>query len=330
MDELKGLAILMVVIYHAGGVLGWSNQFQADLGVDIFVILSGIGLTIGGSYPGAGPFLWRRLVRIFPAYWIALGLFLWLNATYLDKHYTAANIGLHILGIHAWFGDAYAVAINDSFWFITLILTLYLLFIGLERWRHQPERLLLAGAIISVGVIFAYQIAGQPSVYRHIGLRLPGFFIGMVIGNLLRTGRVSAQLGAALAAAFFIVAYVPSLRGIILASTITGLAVMGFYAFVLRRPFDRATEGAIPRVLTFLGNHSLEIFLLHQPLIRDFNIVVQLRVLKRPGLTPESLIIGMVIAFLVTLVLSELLQRLLGRLLPVKALAAPRADDGAH
>ena len=43
LDELKGLAIILVILYHAGGVLVWSNDFHGDVGVDIFVILSGIG-----------------------------------------------------------------------------------------------------------------------------------------------------------------------------------------------------------------------------------------------------------------------------------------------
>ena len=76
LDELKGLAILLVVLYHAGGVLVWQNLLHGDLGVDIFVILSGIGLTLSArtATEPTVTFMRRRLVRIMPAYWIALGV----------------------------------------------------------------------------------------------------------------------------------------------------------------------------------------------------------------------------------------------------------------
>ena len=72
LDELKGLAILLVVLYHAGGVLVWQNFLHGDLGVDIFIILSGIGLALSSRAESPASFLRRRLVRILPAYWIAL------------------------------------------------------------------------------------------------------------------------------------------------------------------------------------------------------------------------------------------------------------------
>jgi len=105
LDELKGLAILLVVLYHAGGTLAWGNLLHGDLGVDMFVIISAIGLTLGGSYPNARSFLLRRFSRIMPAYWLALAFYLVLNTHFLERKYTALNIGLHALGVHAFFGD---------------------------------------------------------------------------------------------------------------------------------------------------------------------------------------------------------------------------------
>ena len=76
LDELKGLAIILIVLYHAGGVLVWQNLLHGDVGVDMFVIISGIGLTLGGSYTNAQSFLLRRFSRILPAYWVALAFYL--------------------------------------------------------------------------------------------------------------------------------------------------------------------------------------------------------------------------------------------------------------
>src|ERR1017187_9946904 len=45
-DELKGVAILLIILYHAGGVLVWQNTLHGDIGVDLFVVISGVGLAL--------------------------------------------------------------------------------------------------------------------------------------------------------------------------------------------------------------------------------------------------------------------------------------------
>lgn len=316
LDELKGVAILLVVLYHAGGVLVWNNYLHGDLGVDMFVILSGIGLALSASYRGAGPFLARRLWRIMPTYWIALTLYAWAGTYFLQHHYSATNLLLHYLGIHGWFGDSYAVSISDPFWFITLILTLYVLFCVLRGLLDRPAQLLLAGSFISVAVALGCFFWNQPGVFGFLALRIPGFFLGLLIGQLLKTGRLVLPIGLALATALFVFVYVPYTRGIVFHPTVAGLAVMGFYAFVLRRVISSGPQ----RVLKFLGDHSLEIFLLHQPLIREYNFYLQARWLRigQPG--PAGLILGMAIGLTVTLFASVELHRLLQKLpFPAKA-----------
>jgi len=64
LDELRGVAILLVILYHVGGVLGMDNALHGEVGVDMFVILSGAGLALSQSQGGAGQFLLRRFRRI--------------------------------------------------------------------------------------------------------------------------------------------------------------------------------------------------------------------------------------------------------------------------
>ena len=105
LDELKGVAILLVVLYHAGGVLVWNNYLHGDLGVDIFVILSGLGLAMSSRYGGAREFLTRRLWRIMPAYWIALdGLSRGAEPIFLQHPCPSTTWSCISLGIHAWLG----------------------------------------------------------------------------------------------------------------------------------------------------------------------------------------------------------------------------------
>lgn len=320
LDELKGLAILLVVLYHAGGVLGWKNSLHGDIGVDMFVILSGLGLALSSQYRGAREFMTRRLSRIMPTYWITLTVFALGDYSFLQRHDSTVDLLLHYLGFHAWFGDAHAVSINDSFWFITLILTLYVMFCFIHPLVEKPAQLLLAGSAISVAIALGCFYWNQPTVFGHLSLRIPGFFVGLLMGGLLKSGRLLLPIGVSLATALFVFVYVPYTQGIVFHPTVAGLAVMGFYAFAIRPTLPQGPRLVTGRVLKFLGDHSLEIFLIHQPLIRDYNVYLHGRWFNIIQPSPLSLVIGMSIGLAVTLIASAELRRLLQRLpFPAKA-----------
>jgi peptidoglycan/LPS O-acetylase OafA/YrhL len=315
-DELKGLAILLVVLYHAGGALVWRNFLHGDLGVDLFVILSGAGLALGGSQnQPAGTFLFQRLRRIAPAYWIVLSAYAVANFFVLERRPTPLDLGLHFLGVHGWWGDAIGLSINESFWFITLILTLYLFYAFARRLR-SAEQLLLAGAILSVAFSFAYFYTGQAAMFAHLGLRMPGFVLGVLLGRLLRDGQLELGINATSCAAVFLLVYVPYTQGIVFHPPVAGLAIMAGYAGLARPALRGDVGAAVTRGLRFLGDHSLEIFLLHQPLLRDYNTILQIRWFHVPQPTPAALVGGMVVAGAVTLLLAVELHRLLRRLIP--------------
>ena len=314
LDELKGLAIILVVLYHAGGTLVWQNLLHGDVGVDMFVIISGIGLTLGGSYTDARSFLVRRFSRIMPAYWVALALYWGLNSHFLQLHYSALDIGLHILGVHALFGDQYAMSINASFWFITLILFLYCLYCVLRPWLARPDRLLFVGAVISVALAVIYFTWNQPSVFGHFALRIPGFYLGLLIGETIKRGRLEIPLGWPLGLALFIWFYVPYTQGIIFYSPLVALAVMLAYSHGLRPALSTGGRTRLGKVLGFFGVYSLEIFVLHQPLIREYVYYCLGRFFDLPQPTPAQLIGGMIVGFFLTIELSILLRRLINAL----------------
>lgn len=313
-DELKGIAILLVVLYHAGGVLVWRNFLHGDLGVDIFVILSGTGLALSShGDESAGKFLFRRLRRIAPAYWLALGAYAVANYFVLERSLSPLDLGLHVLGIHGWFGDALGLSVNESFWFITLILSLYLLYLWFRRLLSS-ESLLLAGALVAVAVSFTFFFAGQSAMFAHLGLRLPGFVLGILLGRLLRDGQLTFEVNATFGAALFVLVYVPYTQGIVFHTAVAGLALIATYTFWLRSKIPSGVAAPVQRALTFLGVHSLEIFLIHQPLLRDYNTILQIRWCHVSQPTPATLALGMIVALTVTLFLAVELKRLLDHL----------------
>ena len=320
LDELKGLAIVLIVLYHAGGVLVISDRLHLEVGVDMFVILSGIGLTIGASTEDAGRFLMKRFWRIYPTYWIALTAFVAAGFALRDIHYSAADVLLHYLGIHAWFGDTYAMSINDSFWFVTLIVSLYVVYVPLRRLAGRADLVLLAGAVVSLAVMLVTFYTNQSGVFGHLALRMPGFFAGLLIGTLLRTGSLVIPLSGALGGAFFILFYGAYTQGITVVTFAIGLVVMAAYVFAARPHLPRA----VLTDLKFLGDRSLGIFLIHQPLIREYNVYVLNKIFPGLVLTPLILVAGMAVGFAATLAIASGLHTLLPRL-PVPGLgrAAP-------
>jgi exopolysaccharide production protein ExoZ len=79
---LRGIAANLVVLQHlwefelkyAGTQLPTVVRY-GDLGVDIFFVLSGfVMVAIAGRGVGPLNFLWRRLVRIYPTYWLATAI----------------------------------------------------------------------------------------------------------------------------------------------------------------------------------------------------------------------------------------------------------------
>lgn len=309
LDELKGVAILLVVLYHAGGVLAWNNRIHGELGVDIFVLLSGVGLALSSSSLSVGAFLRRRLLRIFPAYWLILTLVLVLNVKFLGVTYTPMDVGLHYAGVHAFFGDHYALSINDSFWYVTLIVLVYSLFLLGRRWLLEPGKLILFGSVVTAALTYAFLTTGQSASYSHFALRLPLFFVGVVWGTALRNGSLEIAPTAPLGIGLFLLTYVAYTQSVIFSSLIVAPGLMAAYAFGWKRLMPAAVDRFSGRILRFFGEYSYEIFLMHQPIIRHYNIYcLGLWLKKTPN--ENQVIMGMIITFIITIVLSVLLHRL--------------------
>jgi peptidoglycan/LPS O-acetylase OafA/YrhL len=304
-DELKGLAIILVILYHVGGVLVWTNALHLDVGVDLFVILSGVSLGFSAHYAGAGPFLARRLIRIMPAYWVILTASWVCNTAILHANYTPFDLGLHYLGLQSFLGDRYAFAITDSFWYITLVLILYVLYCACHALLRSPDRLLLAGALIFGAIAFMFFFTyGPTGLYGHLVMRIPGFFGGLLVGRLLRDGRLELRLGPTLGIAAGLLFYVADDLDVVLYSPAVAISLAAIYLFFVKRLAPAPVGLPLARALKFLGDRSLEIFLIHQPLIREYNFYVYARYLNHAAPGTGLLLMGVAGGLAATLLLS--------------------------
>src|SRR3954469_5892404 len=95
LDGLRAIAALSIVLTHVAFASGANSPnilgsffARMDGGVAVFFVLSGFLLyrpfvvahLHGRPRPAAGPFLWRRFLRIYPAYWVVLTVVVYIFA----------------------------------------------------------------------------------------------------------------------------------------------------------------------------------------------------------------------------------------------------------
>jgi peptidoglycan/LPS O-acetylase OafA/YrhL len=170
LDLLRALAILVVVVYHAG-IMGFALPGRVHrfgwIGVDLFFVLSGYLIGGGLVEPLASGqpipfrmFFARRALRILPAYLVVLAIYAFLpgwreypEMSPLWKFVVSAqNIGLH--GGTA-FSHAWSLAVEDQFY---LLLPLILLL--LSRWP-APAVYVFPGAAVLGGILLRAFLALQ-------------------------------------------------------------------------------------------------------------------------------------------------------------------------
>lgn len=116
------------------------------LGVNLFVLASGFGLTLSAIKSPLVyiEFLKKRVLKIFPLYWLVL-LFLFITGLLLGQSPDLIDFALHFFGLHS-FSDQYVLSIQAPFWFIGTIFQLYLLFpilyYSVKRWGALPVLLI--------------------------------------------------------------------------------------------------------------------------------------------------------------------------------------------
>ncbi|MFA5880524.1 MAG: acyltransferase, partial [Candidatus Margulisiibacteriota bacterium] len=185
-QELKGLAILTIVFAHVTYALVDDTKFLAPLaslagvGVNLFLILSGYGLTASALKKplSIGQFYKRRLLNLYFPFWVCLIAFF-----ALDYFLLHLNYGL-VYMVKAFFGlfthaDLYQ-DVNAPFWYFSWIVMYYLLFpllyIKKVPWLSAILMYILPFALLQAQPHFLDQII---HLYR---VHVIAFPLGMIMG----------------------------------------------------------------------------------------------------------------------------------------------------
>jgi len=325
-NELKGLGILTVVFAHFAYMKVTNGEFLfplsiiAGVGVDLFLVMSGFGLTVSmlKKPMRAIDFYKKRVIKVFIPFWIALIIMFIADALFMDKTYSIWYIIKSILGFFPTadgFGD-----VNSPFWYITWMIMFYLLF-PLVFFKDKPWLTALILAFIAT-IIGTFNIFDLGSNWLH-RLHTVAFSLGIVIAWLLQVKdgeenkfvkfiknfRDNSQdiRYIIIAIMFVIVFYVSQRTGANSWPILTSILGEGFFveqlmsilitmAFIVIFILKKVDS----KFLTMYGVYSYEVYLIHWPLMAKYDIFFGY-------LSPW----GAVIAWLVTFILvSMLLQRL--------------------
>ena len=185
--ELMGAAMLFIMLFHVD--LARSDAFfglrrMGNIGVDMFLFLSGIGLWFSwAKNPSVKRFYFRRFVRIYPAWLIIAALF------YLPKfHGGSAWSWIDLIG-ELGFNWEFWLRDELNFWYIPAIMMLYLFappYMELIR-RHPIYRWL--PVVMVMWCILVQWVTPINHAVGHLEIfwsRVPIFFIGINMGEMVR------------------------------------------------------------------------------------------------------------------------------------------------
>ncbi len=309
LDGLRGIAALVVAIYHAYKFTGLSGQVESIpilgtvlqfgfLGVPVFIVLSGYVLMLPVvqnelRFPrGTRRYLRNRARRILPPYYAALAISLLLillvpvmrqpAGTQWDSKVpvTVPDVISHLLLVHDFSAD-WIVKINGPLWSVAVEWHIYFLlpFVLLPLWRR-------VGGFMTTGIAFVLTFV---LALLDIGTFAHPWLVALFAAGMLaaqQTVRETASVktvilvGVAACAVMIVIGVV--VAGGVLAyfalETVVGIALAAFLAAV----GPAAARGRTPSVvnllsskpLLFLGLISYSVYLLHSPLLALANLLL--------------------------------------------------------
>ena len=310
-NELKGLGILTVVFAHFAYMKVTNADFLfplsiiAGVGVDLFLFMSGYGLSVGMLKRPMKTldFYKKRVIKIFIPFWVALIIIFAADAIFLKEYYMATSltttgeggsIALYIfrsmLGFFPTalgFGD-----VNSPFWYITWMIMFYLLF-PIVFFKDKPWLTALILAVIAT-IIGTFNPGDLGDNWLH-RLHTLAFPMGIIAAWLLqakegeenkfvtfikefRLKKVGLVRYLIIALMFVIVYYVAQNTTSNSWPTLTAIFVKGFYveqlmslvimmAFIVIFVLKKVDN----KFLAIYGVYSYEVYLIHWPLIGRYD-----------------------------------------------------------
>lgn len=203
---LRGIAALLVAGFHlnaASGNEGFATPIfdvfaYGAVGVDIFFVISGFVIFFAASRSQnwtASDFLVKRFFRIYPIYWLFLGVFLMMSMGLFLATGDASKLptsSVLLKSFLLWPSDTYAISIA---WTLTIEMTFYMLFC--LSYQGKTASLAPVWRVLGVwsGLSVLYSLtgwnAGGFNTLFHPAV--PELMLGVIVAKLYLSGvRVGA------------------------------------------------------------------------------------------------------------------------------------------
>lgn len=283
-QALRGIAAALVVIFHAqalllkftehGAFAAWLNSTPGlrsfgGIGVDLFFVISGTVITyvswdLFGKPGEMVTFLKKRIIRIFPVYW--LNLLLWVivfaffaNALTSQPIFNPVKVlcSFFLLpypdGVHTGFGELYTLGMAWTLTYEMYFYAVTALCLCFARKWFLP----IVCFFFLAGHVFFFPSVKYPILTVLSGPKLLEFVYGILIACALR---LRLRVPAALALAILLISPLPLLYGTSPLMSV-GLSIALFVFSVVF--LERSGALPIPRGLVLLGDCSYSLYLFH-------------------------------------------------------------------
>ena len=295
-SEIYGIAALWIVFLHEISFQGLgdniSNRFlrlpiqllrEGDVGVDVFLFLSGVSLYFAlAKKPTMGRYILRRLDRVLIAVFIIYGTRWIIQAVYYRQDW-------HLLAMEFSLTQFWLIGRNDGTWYISLLIPLYILYPSIHGILFAKNRRLWIGswAVVLIGFsILLYSLVHYANLdyfndVENALRRIPTFLLGCAFGKAVYEKRKGSALlwGAAVVSCigYLVFKHYSTLQGNTYWRLIYVPAGLGFsYMFALIFYLFDISNCKLLRGLSmffnFLGDFSLELYLIHLALITITNL----------------------------------------------------------
>lgn len=297
---LRGIASLLVVLLHCTAnssetlhqaFLGSFFSF-GGAGVDVFFVLSGFIITYTnfkfiGKPDHFGFFIKRRMVRIYPTYWIIISLFLLLQIMLPSFYRTHFSFDIkNILSTYLLFPGH--VMVNGVSWTLTYEIFFYLLFslsffIPAKRWSFYLA--MLYAVILIVLAVSGYNFEHGNSWLTLITYPMNvEFFMGVLAAVII--SEISPKIAMPLiitGSTIFLISAIFSNSNYVLANnTFNRVILFGIPSFLIITgivKYELGNKIKVYAILLLLGEASYSLYLIHLPVVAaTFKILAKFNV----------------------------------------------------
>ncbi len=305
--QLMGLAMLLILIFHTGIDVNNLNLLRSfkdigDVGVDIFLLLSGMGLYF--SYTknsNKKQFYQRRVIRILPTF-IPVAI-VWYTAFTIIFKGKISDIFLGITTLGFWIKG------SITWWFISAILVLYLItpfYLDLMNKNSKVISIIFCIIFIIVGLLIRFTSLDKKIDYLLIAIcRVPIFLIGLYLGNIIKN-KETVYINNKLVYLLFILSLVLSLL-IVNPKIVYIPFALKYYVYIVlsisicliaTNIFGKCKNNSF-KLLTFLGIYSLEMYLFHEKVLWLLSFSKKIVIIDKYDiiLNVFAYIVSMIIAF---------------------------------